>query len=405
MKALRAFLLLFIIYNSSFNFVFAQGPWTQRPSLPGEGRHGACSFSIGQRVYFGTGHNNGGNVDVLFDDWWEFDPGTNSWTQKASFAPGPRKWARAFSVGGKGYLGTGEVYGQVEESDLWEYSPIANTWTQKSYLPSSVREGACSFTIGNIAYYGTGDWLADMWAYDPANDTWTQIADYPDWGGTICASGFTINGKGYMGVGVDGNFLPSQLWFEYNPVTNLWATKANFPGLPRSGAIGFSVGSKGYIACGTDWPNSLTCYQDCYEYDPVADSWLRIQDFPGSGRRFVVATSTATRGYTCTGTNGINLNDMWEFDPAFATSTQEKTKLSFSIFPNPVHDHFTLQLSELPSPDSRLFIYDANGEIVLTSLITRQISAIQRNDLPSGVYFFEINSDQKKAGSGKLIFE
>jgi hypothetical protein len=40
-------------------------------------------------------------------DFWEYDPATNTWTQKADFGGTARYSAVGFSIADKGYLGTG----------------------------------------------------------------------------------------------------------------------------------------------------------------------------------------------------------------------------------------------------------------------------------------------------------
>src|ERR1051326_1084169 len=82
--------------------------WQQMENFAGTARHRAVAISIGNRGYMGLGHINA-LVDVLYDDWWEYDPGTNSWTQKASFPGGPRMHRSAFSVNNKGYVGCGSA--------------------------------------------------------------------------------------------------------------------------------------------------------------------------------------------------------------------------------------------------------------------------------------------------------
>lgn len=49
------------------------------------GRHRAIGIGVGNRVYAGTGHLNGTGVDTWYADWWEYDPATNAWTQKADY--------------------------------------------------------------------------------------------------------------------------------------------------------------------------------------------------------------------------------------------------------------------------------------------------------------------------------
>ena len=47
--------------------------------------------------------------DTDCNDFWEYDPTTNTWTQKANFGGTPRDGAVGFSIGSKGYIGTGEI--------------------------------------------------------------------------------------------------------------------------------------------------------------------------------------------------------------------------------------------------------------------------------------------------------
>ena len=56
-----------------------------------------------------------GAANEYFADFWEYDPSTNVWTQKADFGGGARSGAVGFSIGSKGYIGTGGA------NDFWEY--------------------------------------------------------------------------------------------------------------------------------------------------------------------------------------------------------------------------------------------------------------------------------------------
>lgn len=69
--------------------------------------------------------------------------------------------------------------------------------------------------------------------------------------GRSSASGFELNGKGYVGLGYDGtNRLKD--FYQYDPSTNTWSQKADYAGTARYGAIGFQVGDKAYIGTGYD---------------------------------------------------------------------------------------------------------------------------------------------------------
>src|SRR6266850_280477 len=74
--------------------------WTQKATFPGMGLIAPFSFSIGNKGYIGTGsHTN---------EFWEYDPLTNLWSQKANFGGGNRYGAVGFSINNMGYLGTGK---------------------------------------------------------------------------------------------------------------------------------------------------------------------------------------------------------------------------------------------------------------------------------------------------------
>src|SRR6185295_19378684 len=129
------------------------------------------------------------------------------WTQKASMAGGMRYPAVGFSIGNKGYIGTGNNSPTFYQ-DLWEYDPVANTWTQKANLPGAARSFACGFSSSSKGYIGLGQnpggYLLDFWEYDPASNSWTQIADFGGGARAFTPTGFSVGGYVYVGLGLDG---------------------------------------------------------------------------------------------------------------------------------------------------------------------------------------------------------
>ena len=78
---------------------------------------------------------------------------------------------------GTGYYNTQNTY----FNDFWEYDPQMNTWTQKKSFGGTPRAYAIGFALGNYGYIGTGfdgDYCNDFWRYDPSTDAWTQIFGY-----------------------------------------------------------------------------------------------------------------------------------------------------------------------------------------------------------------------------------
>ena len=139
---------------------------------------------------------------IYYNDFWEYDPAANAWTQKADFGGGTRQWATGFSIGGKGYVGCGRANNTTSSlSDFWEYDPSTDTWSQKAGLSLS-REQAKGFSIGNKGYIGPGHSgtpiMTDFRAYDPSTNAWTSLAPYPGQNHAGMA-GFSIGTLGFMG--------------------------------------------------------------------------------------------------------------------------------------------------------------------------------------------------------------
>ena len=318
-------LLFAILFTAGLNSSQAQGPWKKKPDFGGIARVSAAGFSIGNKGYMGTGFTCCWND---YKDFWEYDPVTGAWTQKADFSGAARRGAVGFSVGGKGYIGTGwsgSYPDYVYYKDLWEYHPIANSWTKKADFGGVARAVAVGFSAGDKGYIGTGEkwdgisfFYNDFWEYDPATDTWTKRSNFE---GTARsgAVGFSIDNKGYIGTGKGGGdptlVFYNDFW-EYDPATDNWTKRSDFGGTARDGAVGVSIGNKGYI--GTGSLESLFV-KDFWEYDVATDIWTRKADFGGTGRYVATGFSIGSKGYIGLGDDGGNTKDLWAYSPEVQT--------------------------------------------------------------------------------------
>lgn len=317
--------------------------WTQKSSI-GFGRSGAVAFTIGDKGYIGTG----GGSTLLLNDFWEFDPIANSWTQKANFSGGSRRDAVGFSIGNKGYIGTGNL-GMNNTNDFWEFDPIANTWTQKASIDSTSRSCAVGFNIGNKGYVGIGNDgtsdLNDFFEYDPTTDTWTEMANYPG-GGRKFTFAAGINARGYLGLGTDANGNYHNDVWEFDPAINVWLQKGTFPGSGFHSMACFTMNNKGYMGTGFNGATNIT---DFYEYNPSTDVWTTKATFSGLARKQAVGFSIGPKGYIVTGDNGpVQLNDVWEYmddnvtGTAFSSNTNPSTDLvsdgAWTLYNNKVYN-------------------------------------------------------------------
>ena len=301
------------------------GAWTQKANLGSLGRQNAVSFSIGNKGYLGTGLDGA----ACRNDFWEYDPTSNAWTQKANFGGGVRWHATGFSIGSKGYMGTGSDLSTGAKKDFWEYDPTTNEWIQKASFGGSAREGAKGFSIGSKGYLGTGfdpltGYTSDFWEYDPSSNAWTQKADF--FSSRYEAISFSIGNKGYLGFGGAAGGYANDLW-EYDPSSNAWTQKAYFGGTIRGFSLGLNIGNKGYIGTGLD-PRAGVYKNDFWEFDPNANTWIQKTNFGGSSRGFATGFSIGNKGYIGTGIDSsIYKNDLWEFDLGYTYlwSTGETT--------------------------------------------------------------------------------
>lgn len=298
--------------------LLAQDRWVKKADFGGGARGGAFQFSIGNKGYIGTGADNSGTYK---NDFWEFDPATGIWSQKADYGGGIRAFASSFVIGNYGYAGTGVVASYDWRKDMWKYDPVSNTWSQIADFGGGLRYTAVGFAIGGKGYMGTGNYREspavpatyynDFWEYNPSTDIWTQKANVPEQGRTN-AVGMSIGNKGYIGTGFYYYDTRKKDFWEYDPATDVWTRKADFPATERFDAGAFSIGSKGYV--GTGWYYSG--FNDLWEFNPATDNWNQMTSLPADARVESSFFSIGNKGYVGIGSSASGyLGDFWEYTP------------------------------------------------------------------------------------------
>jgi hypothetical protein len=142
-------------------------------------------------------------------------------------------WPIGFAVNGKGFACGTVLQGDYTSKnirDLWEYDASSVTWVKKTPFPGNPVDliEAANFVIGDNAYIVTGN---ATWRYNEPADAWSRVSFVPALS-RLLATAFSINGKGYMGLGfVENNGLQDMNdWWEYDPVMDEWTQRNNFPG-------------------------------------------------------------------------------------------------------------------------------------------------------------------------------
>jgi N-acetylneuraminic acid mutarotase len=308
--------------------------WKALTEFQGGGNVAGTTLTIGDKIYSGLGYNAISGYSSVSNGWFEYDPVTNKWTQKAGFPGAARANAVGFSIGGKAYVGLGTNYDRTSKQDLYndfyEYDPIANTWTKKGDF-SMPRDQPIYFVIGDKGYMGTGNNppnsptnTTDFWEYDPKMDKWTMKADFP--GAARCRSfSFVINGKGYVGGGENNSISKQNDFYEYDPVKNEWTSKTSFTDkLARS--RGFSIGNFGYMigglvgTVGAESPSNKVI-----QYNPTTNTWTVVSSMASDddsklGRFYTIIATIQGKAYIGgggygDGGNPSNKKDFYEFTP------------------------------------------------------------------------------------------
>jgi len=378
--------------------------WVQKADFGGGKRTLPFSFSIGSKGYIGTGFDS--TLHNL-KDFWEYDPSLDTWTQKANFAGGATSAGFGFSISNKGYAGLSTT------NQFYEYDHFSNTWTEKVNYPPSNWEYSVSFSIGNFGYVCTGYYPCskELWQYDPGLDLWTQKNNLP---GVARNSGigFSIGTKGYVGAGENSSNLLNDFW-EYNSLSDLWTQKANTPGAKRADAIGFSICNKGYIALGDTSGGFLN---DLWEYDTTANQWTQKTNFAGTNRDELACFVIGDRAYIGLGGQdgsgtGIYFLDFYEYTPDEGSCTIGINELACSAFqfqvsPNPVHQWLVVGLTLNPprrtTANSRceIYIMDVYGQKVFSShyeLRTNNSELVDVSGLSEGLYFIVADDGRERA--------
>ena len=334
MNKLKFLLLVLIVFeciscdnkNSTL-----QGNWIKQAEFIGEPRGGAASFTIGNDAYIGTGYRKIRSSDDTEEahslkSFYKYNL-QNGWDKIADFPGKARHETVAFSINGKGYVGTGVDIDGNRLKDFYEYDPATNTWKEAPEFIGGARQGAVAFSINNIGYVGTGygvldgedeNYLRDFFKFE--NGEWTRIGFYPGYK-TANSTTFVINNKAYL-ISGDRNYFHA---WKFDPISstdryNGWSyikklisdNKTEF--VNRKNAISFVMNNKGYVATGVYGPDNRTVW----EYEPQYDKWIEKAPLEQEiiSRENAVGFSINNRGFITTGNIADNyLDDMWEFNP------------------------------------------------------------------------------------------
>ncbi|MDL2319503.1 galactose oxidase [Alistipes sp. OttesenSCG-928-B03] len=137
--------------------------WTQVTSIGGSKRIGAMTFVIDGKGYVVGGENN----SSLVEDFWAYDASVDEWSEKRKitdysddsydddYTSIMRSFAACFVIDGKAYLACGDRLGSIV-NNTWEYNPGTDRWTERTEFEKSGRFETIGFSANGKGYVTTG---------------------------------------------------------------------------------------------------------------------------------------------------------------------------------------------------------------------------------------------------------
>ncbi|MGN8058731.1 IPT/TIG domain-containing protein [Pedobacter sp. 22163] len=247
--------------------------------VPFDGYTNSGSFTINGTSYVIASAKGVFNVKKYV---WKFNPSDFSWEK--SEIPFAFTSGQVTVAGNKAYL-----YCAQDLNNFWEYDPASNHWAQKATYMAGIRQSGVIVSAGQYIYFGMGlapqpfsNFLpnSNFYRYSIASNTWEKETDYPTEFGNnerVFPSAFVVDEKIYFGCGATNTGMFQ--FHSYTPATKTWAKLANFPDA-RLYATTFVYQNQGYIAKGHTVQGALTA--DVYKYDIAANAWIKMPDKIGT---------------------------------------------------------------------------------------------------------------------------
>ena len=94
---------------------------------------------------------------------------------------------------------------------------------------------------------------------------------------------------------------------------------------------------------------------------------------------------------------GCNPTGIAPFDAA-------NTNEAVTIYPNPFSTSTTIMINDASQiKEVELRMYNVLGKEVMNTTLTKQLTTLETSNLPSGIYFYKVISNNKIIQSGKLV--
>ena len=369
--------------------------WIARIDFPAIERDDAVAFTIGNKVYCGTGLTP---WFTSLNDFYSFDLISETWDIVAPMPLGEeRQYAVGFTDGLYGYV-FGGINGSIYLNDLWRFEPGAGFWQEMTSLPDSGRSGSTGFTINDTLYViggktSTQNAVADVWAYSVVHDTWTKKADLPY---TVWrANAASVDSLGYLAFGMTSQGAYPKKLLKYTPTEDSWTFLADYP---QNGLTHGTLVSSQNSLLSLGGKDSLNNYSNnLFRYNIDSDTWSQLSALPAAPRKGGLAFIKEHWFYYTTGitANNTRLKETWRCQNAFV-DLNEYTQSNWAVYPNPIVDELNIRTLERTSSAQPLSItiINSQGKHCLTKNFSGPDIIINVENLVPGIYTLHV----KKGG-------
>jgi len=200
------------------------GTWAQVAPYPLQVGTQAVAWDGGNYIYLAGGTGYGGTTANTY----KYDIVNDTYTQIAS-APRTLKFSGGAFINGKFYAVNGLDANSLSTDDLYEYNPSTNTWTEKApcSIPTAFSCWATTyndfyiFIVGGGGGYSSWPAIDAVQVYDPETDSW--FMETPRILNTGTNMALYCTGVNYLidGGGYDGASSYSVIWKGLNPPGNV----------------------------------------------------------------------------------------------------------------------------------------------------------------------------------------
>lgn len=387
---LLLFLQIFIFIPS-----FAQG-WEEMKSLNNPTSFPVMAASNG-KIYLLSGTQ--GTPAKTF----EFNPETNTWTEKTSI-PAGTIYASGVEVEGKIYVMGGLQNNQktdlhyVFDPSTNQVSTRAALLTPRGYHNSATVNGKV-YLIGGQNGDGTTEWYFDE--YDPLNDSWLRKEQTPHNQAWYCGA-VGVGNKFYRIAGGRWN-VPTDYFDSYNPVTNIWEILDPFP-ITCHAPAAVALENKIYVMGGY---NSEHKIDSIYTYYPSTKMWILSFVKLPEPLAYHKAVALGNYIYVYNKDEATSAGRLWRYKFGTVGIYENKSgNNEFNIAPNPSNGQIKLNFQDENNFICGIEVYDYLGNRIFqnsevhSNSITIQI--ILKN--PSrGIYLLRVNMGNHFINKSLLI--